>query len=58
MANLTAGMGDSLNSFDITLGTMVAGLRYIVSDRAAQAPAGIHALPREAWQSVAERANA
>jgi len=29
MANLTAGQGDSLNSLDITLGTMVAGLRFI-----------------------------
>jgi hypothetical protein len=26
MANLTAGEGDSVNSFDITLATMLAGL--------------------------------
>ena len=56
MANLTAGQGDSLNSFDITLGTMVAGLRYIFWPVAAQAAPGIHPLPKEAWESVAELA--
>jgi adenosylhomocysteinase len=56
MANLTAGLGDSLNSFDITLGTMVAGLRYIFWPGAAQAAPGIHPLPREAWATVAEMA--
>ena len=56
MANLTAGQGDSLNSFDLTLGTMVAGLRYIFTAAAAQQAPGIHPLPREAWEGVAATA--
>jgi len=31
MANLVAGEGDSLNTFDVTLATMVAGIGHIVS---------------------------
>ncbi len=55
-ANVTAGQGDSLNSFDLTLGTMVAGLRFIFTPAAADHPPGIHPLPRSAWESVARDA--
>jgi adenosylhomocysteinase len=58
MANLTAGQGDSLNSFDLTLGTMVAGLRYIFTPEAEAMAPGLHPLPRAAWESVAREASA
>jgi adenosylhomocysteinase len=57
MANLTAGEGDSLNTFDVTLATMVAGLGHIVT-RGAAAPPGIHLLPRDVWGPVAAEAAA
>ena len=40
MANLTAGQGDSLNAFDLTLATMVAGLGFIFTEQSAVVPAG------------------
>lgn len=49
MANLTAGHGDSLNAFDLTLALMVAGIGHIVG-AGPSAPAGVHILPREAWE--------
>jgi adenosylhomocysteinase len=56
MANLTAGHGDTLNSFDITMATMLAGLRFVFSAEArAQAPC-LHPLPRAAWEEVARQA--
>jgi adenosylhomocysteinase len=55
MANLTAGQGDSLNAFDVTLATMVAGIGFIAGKGASYAP-GLHLLPREAWLPVASRA--
>lgn len=56
MANLTAGHGDTLNSFDITMATLAAGLRFLFSPQAAAASPGLHQLPRSAWEAVAERA--
>jgi len=56
MANLTAGQGDTLNSFDITMAAMLAGLRYIFSEEAGSRPPGLHPLPRSAWEGVARRA--
>lgn len=52
MANLTAGHGDSLNAFDLTLAIMVAGVGLIV-DPDLDWPPGVHPLPREAWQEAA-----
>lgn len=52
MANLTAGEGDSLNTFDVTLATMVAGLGHIVT-KGSEAPPGLHLLPRDVWGPVA-----
>lgn len=49
MFNLTAGYGDSLNAFDVTLAVMAAGIGYIVGDGACQAP-GLYLLPQSAWQ--------
>jgi hypothetical protein len=46
MANLAAGEGDSLNSFDITPATMLAGLRYCFTPEAEAKGPGIWALPR------------
>jgi adenosylhomocysteinase len=57
MANLTAGKGDTLNSFDITMATLAAGLRYILSAEAARRPPGLHPLPRSAWEEVARGAS-
>ena len=58
MANLTAGQGDTLNSFDITMAAMLAGLRYLFSEEASWCPPGLHPLPRSAWEGVARRAAA
>lgn len=52
MANLTAGHGDSLNAFDVTLAAMLAAIRFLVTDAPAARP-GVHLLPREAWIDVA-----
>jgi adenosylhomocysteinase len=52
MANLTAGHGDSLNAFDVTLAAMVAAIRFLVTE-APDAPPGVHLLPRHAWIDVA-----
>lgn len=51
MANLTAGEGDSLNSFDVTLAVMAEGIGHIVGS-GVDASAGVHLLPREVWQRV------
>lgn len=51
MLNLTAGRGDSLNAFDITLAVLAAGIGHIV--RAGhQSPPGVHVLPTAVWQAV------
>lgn len=52
MANLTAGEGDSLNSFDLTLAIMVAGIGYIVMHGADWAKS-VAPLPRVAWEPPA-----
>ncbi len=57
MANLTAGHGDTLNSFDITMATLAAGVRFIVTPEAKGFPPGLHALPASAWERVARRAS-
>lgn len=49
MFNLTAGYGDSLNAFDVTLAVMAAGIGHIVGDGARQQP-GLYLLPQSAWQ--------
>lgn len=54
MANLTAGPGDSLNAFDITLAVMVGGVGWIATNPAA--PPGVIPLPRGVWLEVADRA--
>ncbi|MCA9961379.1 MAG: adenosylhomocysteinase, partial [Anaerolineales bacterium] len=48
MLNLTAGGGDSLNAFDVTLAVLAAGIGHIVGD-GAQAPPGVHMLPQATW---------
>ncbi|MGZ3459993.1 MAG: hypothetical protein ACXU86_15985, partial [Archangium sp.] len=55
MANLTAGWGDSLNAFDVTLATMVAGLGFIFSEGSGGRP-GLSPLPRQVWAEVASAA--
>ncbi|MBM7118911.1 adenosylhomocysteinase [Archangium primigenium] len=57
MANLTAGWGDSLNAFDVTLATLLAGLGFLFTEGERQAP-GLHPLPRAVWASVAVAAAA
>ncbi len=56
MANLTAGQGDTLNSFDITMAAMLAGLRFVFTDEARAQLPGLHPLPRAAWEEVARQA--
>jgi adenosylhomocysteinase len=50
MANLTAGKGDSLNSFDLTAAVLAAGIGHIVQAGATTQP-GVHLLPRAVWES-------
>lgn len=52
MANLTAGHGDSLNAFDLTLAVMTAGIGHIVGS-GEEEPAGVHILPRKVWEPYA-----
>ena len=56
MANLVAGQGDTLNSFDITMAVMLSGIRHTVSAQARSLPPGLHPLPRSAWEAVARSA--
>lgn len=49
MANLTAGEGDSLNAFDMTLAVMVEGIGHIVG-AGEHAEPGVHLLPRPVWE--------
>lgn len=51
MFNLTAGYGDSLNAFDVTLAVMTAGVGYIVAAGQTQ-PAGLYLLPESVWMPV------
>ena len=51
MFNLTAGEGDSLNAFDVTLAVMISGIGHIVGSGADWQP-GIHLLPRYVWEAV------
>lgn len=53
MANLTAGSGDSLNAFDVTLAVLSAGIGFI-ADSGADWPAGVHILPTEVWKQAVE----
>jgi adenosylhomocysteinase len=48
MANLVAGLGDSLNAFDLTLAVMASGIGFMVAEGAGWKP-GLHVLPRRAW---------
>ncbi len=49
MANLTAGYGDSLNAFDLTLAVLTAGIGFIAGAGEGAAP-GVHLLPEEVWE--------
>ncbi len=51
MLNLTAGYGDSLNAFDVTLAVMASGIGHIVGT-GANSPAGLYLLPEEAWMGA------
>ena len=53
MANLTAGHGDSLNAFDVTLAVMTAGISHIVTMGSEEKP-GVYILPREVWEPILE----
>jgi adenosylhomocysteinase len=54
-ANITAGFGDALDSFDVTLAVLVRGIGHIAGDGASALP-GVHDLPGSAWLPVAQRA--
>ena len=51
MFNLTAGYGDSINAFDVTLAVMAAGIGYIVNE-GAKSEKGLYLLPEAAWKSA------
>ncbi|BFT31385.1 adenosylhomocysteinase [Alteromonas sp. D210916BOD_24] len=51
MFNLTAGYGDSLNAFDVTLAVMAKGIGYIVSE-GDHSKKGVHLLPESAWKAA------
>ncbi|MFU8771863.1 MAG: adenosylhomocysteinase [Anaerolineales bacterium] len=50
MANLTAGPGDSLNAFDVTLAVLASGIGYISGPGADWTP-GLHLLPNQAFET-------
>lgn len=52
MANLAAGEGDSLNTFDITLAILARGLGYLIGPGSAEPP-GVYLLPRPVWEAAA-----
>ncbi len=54
-ANVTAGFGDTLDSFDVTLAVLVRGVGHIAGAGASEPP-GVHDLPESAWLPVAQRA--
>ncbi|MAI64247.1 MAG: hypothetical protein CL600_05120, partial [Alteromonas sp.] len=51
MFNLTAGYGDSLNAFDVTLAVMAAGIGHIVGEGESH-ERGLYLLPESAWSSA------
>ena len=51
MFNLTAGFGDSLNAFDVTLAVMASGIGHIVGVGSDYDP-GVYLLPESAWMPV------
>ncbi|MDO4435875.1 MAG: adenosylhomocysteinase [Cardiobacteriaceae bacterium] len=51
MFNLTAGYGDSLNAFDVTLAVMTSGIGHIVG-AGEKAQADVYLLPKSVWGAV------
>lgn len=51
MFNLTAGYGDSLNAFDVTLAVMASGIAHIVGE-GEKAEKAVYLLPQHVWQTV------
>ncbi|TCS41774.1 adenosylhomocysteinase [Reinekea marinisedimentorum] len=51
MFNLTAGYGDSINAFDVSLALMTAGVGHILRAGSNFQP-GLHLLPKPAWEPV------
>ena len=51
MANLTAGEGDSINAFDVTLAVLTAGIGHLVTLGHEYCP-GLHTLPEHVWRAV------
>ncbi|WOD07899.1 NAD(P)-dependent oxidoreductase [Marinomonas sp. GJ51-6] len=49
MFNLTAGYGDSLNAFDVSLALMAAGVKHMF-EQSDQFENGMHILPDQAWK--------
>lgn len=51
MFNLTAGYGDSLNAFDVTLAVMASGIGHIIKEGQSTAN-GVYLLPQKVWERV------
>ncbi len=51
IANLTAGEGDSINAFDVTLAVMASGIQHITGIGQNEKP-GIYILPKTVWRNA------
>lgn len=51
MANLTAGDGDSLNAFDLTMAILTTGIGFIAVEGTSLS-SGVHLLPRRIWEQA------
>lgn len=51
MFNLTAGYGDSINAFDVTLAVMASGIGHTVGE-GEKAEKDVYLLPKTVWQKV------
>ena len=49
MFNLTAGYGDSLNAFDVSLALMASGVKHMF-EQSEHFETGLHLLPNQAWK--------
>jgi adenosylhomocysteinase len=56
MANLTAGEGDSINAFDVTLAVLTRAVGFLARfpNGEADYPPGLHILPEEIWRPALE----
>ncbi len=54
MANLTAGEGDSINAFDVTLAVLTRAVGFIAGEAVDAVAPGLYLLPEEIWRPALE----